>query len=74
MDDFMFMAHYSREAALLLRDRVKALLHRLGLQRNLKKGMWEPTRVGDHLGLAIGLQNGEFRTPVDNMHALFKQS
>jgi hypothetical protein len=42
MDDFMFMAH-SREAALLIRDRVEALLHRLGLQRNPKKGMWEPT-------------------------------
>jgi hypothetical protein len=42
MDDFMFMA-YSREATLLLRDRVEALLHRLGLQRNPKNGMWEPT-------------------------------
>jgi hypothetical protein len=30
MDDFMFMAK-SRETALLLRDRVEALLHRLGL-------------------------------------------
>jgi hypothetical protein len=37
MDDFMFMAH-SREASLLLRDRVEELLHRLGLQRNPKKG------------------------------------
>jgi hypothetical protein len=38
MDDFMFMAH-SREAALLLRDRVEALLHRLGFQRNPQKGL-----------------------------------
>jgi hypothetical protein len=59
MDDFMFMAH-SCEAALLLRDRVEALLHRLGLQRNPKKGVWEPTQVGDYLGLTIDLQNGEF--------------
>jgi hypothetical protein len=50
MDDFMFMAH-SREASLLLRDRVEALLHRLGLRRNHKKGLWEPTQVADHLGL-----------------------
>jgi hypothetical protein len=38
MDDFMFMAH-SREAALLLRDHVDALPHRLGLQHNPKKGL-----------------------------------
>jgi hypothetical protein len=62
MDDFMFMAH-SREAALLLRHRVEALLHRLGLQHNPKKGVWEPT----HLGLTIDLQNGEFRAPVDKL-------
>jgi hypothetical protein len=30
MVDFLFMA-YSHEAELLLRDRVEALLHRLGL-------------------------------------------
>jgi hypothetical protein len=30
MDDFVFMAH-SREIALLLRDRIETLLHRLGL-------------------------------------------
>jgi hypothetical protein len=61
MDDFMCMAH-SREATLLLRDRVEALLHRLGLQRNPKKGLWEPTHLGDHLGLTIDLQNCEFRS------------
>jgi hypothetical protein len=66
MVDFMFMAH-SREAALLLRDRVEALLHRLGLQRNPKKGLWDPTQVGDYLGLTIGPQNGELRAPVDKM-------
>jgi hypothetical protein len=49
MDDFMFTA-CSREATLLLRDRVEALLHRLGLQRNTNKGLWEPTQHGhkDH--------------------------
>jgi hypothetical protein len=66
MDDFMFMAH-SREAALLLRDRVEAFLHRLGLQRNPKKGLWDPTQVGDHLGLTIDPHNGELRAPVDKM-------
>jgi hypothetical protein len=73
MDDFMFMAH-SREAALLLRDRVEALRHRLGLQRNPTKGLWEPTQVGDHLGLTINLLKGEFRAPVDKLHALSKHA
>jgi hypothetical protein len=45
MDDFTFMAD-SRAATLLLRDRVETSLHRLGLQRNPKKGLWEPTQVG----------------------------
>jgi hypothetical protein len=71
MTDFMFMAHL-REAALILRDCVEALLHRLGLHRKPKKGMWEPTQVGDHLGLTIDLLSGEFRAPVDKLQALAK--
>jgi hypothetical protein len=70
MDDFMFMAH-SREATLFLRDRVEVLLHRLGLQCNPKKGLWEPTQVGNHLGLTIDPRNGEIRAPIDNMQTLF---
>jgi hypothetical protein len=54
MDDFMFMAH-SCKASLFLRDRVEALLHRFGLQRNPKKGLWQATQVGDFLGLTIDL-------------------
>jgi hypothetical protein len=69
MDDFLFMAN-SREATLLLRDCVEALLYRLGLQRNPNKGLWEPTQVGDHLGLTIDLQKSEFRAPVDKLQAL----
>jgi hypothetical protein len=73
MDDFMFMAH-SGEEALLLRDRVDALLHRLGLKLNPKKDVWEPTPVGDHLGLTIDLPNGEFRAPVEKLQALSKHA
>jgi hypothetical protein len=54
MDNFMLMAH-SREASLLLRGRVEELLHRLGLQRSPKTGLWELRSVGDHLGLTIDL-------------------
>jgi hypothetical protein len=71
MDDFVFMAN-SREAALILRDLIEAVLHRLGLQRNPDKGMWEPTLVGDHLGLTIDLQTSEFRALVDKLQALSK--
>jgi hypothetical protein len=73
MDDLLFMA-CSRDAALLLRDRVEALLNRLGLQRNPNKGVWEPTHVGDHLGLTIDLPNNEFLAPVDKLQALLKQA
>jgi hypothetical protein len=69
----MFMAH-SREAALLLSDRVEALLHRLGLQRNPKKGRWESTQVDDHLGLTIDLQKDEFRANIDKMQTLARQA
>jgi hypothetical protein len=37
------------------RPRVEVLLHQLGLQRNPKKSLWEPTQMGDHLGLTIDL-------------------
>jgi hypothetical protein len=73
IDDFLFMAS-SHDATLPLRDRIDALLHRLGLKRNPTKGMWEPTQVGDHLGLTIDLLNGEFRAPVDKLQALSKQA
>jgi hypothetical protein len=56
MDDFLLMAT-SRATTLFLRDRVEALLHRLGLLRNPNKGLWEPTQVGDHFGLTIDLLN-----------------
>jgi hypothetical protein len=73
MDDFMFMTD-SCKAALLLRNRVEALLHRLGFQRDPKKGMWETTQLGDHLDLTIDLPKGEFRAPIDKPHTLSKQA
>jgi hypothetical protein len=70
MDVFMLMA-YSREGALLLRDRVEALLHRLGLQRNPKKGMWEPTQVKDHPALR-STSNTASIEPPSKLQALSK--
>jgi hypothetical protein len=54
---FPFLAD-SYHDALLLRQRVEALLSTLGLQRNPKKGVWTPTQVGEHLGLTVDLQLG----------------
>jgi hypothetical protein len=62
MDDFLLLAH-SYNAAILLRQRVEALLEQLGLQRNPKKDVTTPTQVRDHLGLTIDLKHGEFRAP-----------
>jgi hypothetical protein len=69
MDDFIFLAD-SCQDALLLRQRVEALLDSLGLQRNPKKGVWTPTQVGDHLGLAVDLQLGMFRAPPAKLQQL----
>jgi hypothetical protein len=69
MDDFLFLAD-SYHDALLLRQRVEDLLNHLGLQRNPKKGVWTPTRVGDHLGLTIDLQLGMFRAPPEKLRQL----
>jgi hypothetical protein len=69
MDDFLFLAA-SYNDALVLRERVDALLDRLGLQRNPKKGVWTPTQVGDHLGLTVDLQLGMFRAPPSKLHRL----
>jgi hypothetical protein len=70
-DGFMFLTD-TRTVVLLLRDRVETLLHRLGLQRNPEKCLWELIQVGDHLGLPINLSKGEFRAPTAKLHALAK--
>jgi hypothetical protein len=66
MDDFLFLAD-SYNAALLLRQRVEALLEQLGLQRNPKKSLWTPTQFGDHLGFIVDLNLGIFRAPLDKL-------
>jgi hypothetical protein len=69
MDDFHFLAD-SNNDALLLRQRVEALLDRLGLQRNPKKGVLTRTQVGDHLGLTVDLHHIMFRTPPEKLRQL----
>jgi hypothetical protein len=81
MDDFLFLVD-SYDAALLLRQRVEALLYRLcsalldqlGLQRNPKKGAWTPTQVGDYLGFTVDVTRGMFRAPPDKLCHMAKQA
>jgi hypothetical protein len=74
MDDLMFLTD-SYIAALLLRQPVESLLEQLGLLRNPKKGVWTPTKVGDHLGLTVDLnKHGEFRAPPDKLRQLTHQA
>jgi hypothetical protein len=69
MDDFLFLAD-SYSAAVLLRQRIEAMLAQLGLQRNPKNGVWTYTQVGDHLGLTVDLDLGMFRAPPDKLRQL----
>jgi hypothetical protein len=69
IDDFLFLAD-SYQDAMLLRQRVEALLDSLGLQRNPKKGVWTPTQVSDHLFLTVDLHLGMFRDPLAKLQQL----
>ncbi|KAK3287913.1 hypothetical protein CYMTET_4591 [Cymbomonas tetramitiformis] len=60
MDDFLVLVDSQREG-FLRREKVQLVLHRLGLQRNEKKGQWDPVQVVEHLGLEVDLKLGQFR-------------
>ena len=66
VDDYLFVCD-SHEHALSVRAEVEATLQRLGLSRNPKKGIWEPTQVLEHLGLRIDLAKGVFQAPNDKL-------
>eukprot|EP00873_Tetraselmis_striata_P014394 jgi/Tetstr1/434658/TSEL_023749.t1 len=70
MDDFILFFAESEQAALALRDRVTALLDRLGLSQNPDKGSMRPVQACEHLGLAIDTVRGEFRAPDEKFSAL----
>jgi hypothetical protein len=68
MDEY-FLADI-KDASLQLRDRVVALLDRLGLRHNPKKGHWEPTQICEHVGFHIETTTSTFRAPPSNLHAI----
>ena len=59
MDDFLLLCD-SLEEALEAREYVTAVLELLGLSRNVKKGVWEPTQALPHLGLGVDTKRGVF--------------
>ncbi|KAK3277816.1 hypothetical protein CYMTET_14201 [Cymbomonas tetramitiformis] len=69
MDDFLVLVDSQREG-FLRREKVQLVLHRLGLQRNEKKGQWEPTQVVEHLGLEVDLKLGQFRVTERRVHKI----
>ncbi|KAK3284535.1 hypothetical protein CYMTET_7830 [Cymbomonas tetramitiformis] len=69
MDDFLVLVDTQREG-FLRREKVQLVLHRLGLQRNEKKGHWEPTQVVEHLGLEVDLKLGQFRVTERRVHKI----
>jgi hypothetical protein len=69
MDVFLFFVD-NNDAALQVRDRVAALLDRLGVGRNPKKGHGEPTQICEHLGLEIDTTTSTFRAPPSKLYAI----
>ncbi|KAK3288060.1 hypothetical protein CYMTET_4454 [Cymbomonas tetramitiformis] len=69
MDDFLVLVDSQREG-FLRQEKVQLVLHRLGLQRNEKKGQWEPTQVVEHLGLEVDLKLGQFRVTERRVHKI----
>ncbi|KAK3271493.1 hypothetical protein CYMTET_20170 [Cymbomonas tetramitiformis] len=68
MDDFLVLVDSQREG-FLRREKFQLVLHRLGLQRNEKKGRWEP-KVVEHLGLEVDLKLGQFRVTERRLHKI----
>ena len=63
LDDFLIMLGPSLSQALQIRTWVGQILDDLGLVRNAKKGVWEPTSRLQHLGLIIDFSKGLFLVP-----------
>eukprot|EP00854_Cymbomonas_tetramitiformis_P019896 gene19895-biopygen20516 len=59
MEDFLALC-VSKAKALHVREMVTKMVHHLGVERNEKKGVWEPTQLVEHLGLEADTKSGQF--------------
>eukprot|EP00873_Tetraselmis_striata_P035598 jgi/Tetstr1/455862/TSEL_042651.t1 len=73
VDDFLLFSA-SMEQALHLRQWLASLLDALGLQRNPRKGFWEPCQFGRHLGVDIDSSSSMFYAPADKLDRLSRQA
>ncbi|KAK3287031.1 hypothetical protein CYMTET_5441 [Cymbomonas tetramitiformis] len=71
MDDFLVLLG-SRVEALRARELASRVLVRLGLERNEKKGHWEPTQLVEHLGL--DLKAGQFHVTLARLQRIHLQA
>ena len=75
VDDFAVFAN-SFDEAQQRRDQVFTLLHDLGLSVHETKGHHTPVQVGEHLGMTLDFEKGEFRAPpkkLEDIASLAKQ-
>jgi hypothetical protein len=69
VDDFaMFEEDYDK--TLLLANHTFALLTSLGLKRHPTKGHFLPILVGEHLGMILDFEKGEFRAPTVKLKSI----
>jgi len=69
LDDFLVISASCAEA-LLNRVVVQRILDRLGLCRNMSKGMWEPAQAIVHLGIGVDSVKNLFFVPEDKLVVL----
>ena len=69
VDDFLVLSR-GRPVAEEEKAYTSAVLELLGLTRNAKKGVWEPTQALEHLGLGVDTARGVFFVTPARLHTL----
>ena len=69
VDDFALFA-VSYEEALKLKTFVFTLLTGLGLKIHPSKGRFDPILIGEHLGMIIGMKEGQFVAPTTKLNQI----
>ena len=69
LDDFLFATPTHSQASLLA-EQVDLLLHRLGLIRNVNKGVWTPVTQLQHLGVTVDTMTMRFTLPPQRLQKI----